>query len=203
MRRLPTLLWLLPALVILLAGCATRCPMISTWQNSQVVPTRADTFALTRQPHASPENAELDRLLTAELKREGFHLVPAAHADYLIAGALEDELVSQGRSVALTTPGSPPQTTAQMAGVYATEPTFPPTTALQPVLFRKRGIRLFLYRNPRIHPGSLQIVWQGYITAGQAASAEDETARIKTLLGYLGREYHGSAKPAQKEKPQD
>lgn len=171
--------------------------MISTWQDSQTAPTRADTFALTLQPHASPQNAELSRLLTAELKREGFHLVPIAHADYLIAGILEDELVSQGRSVVLTTPGSPPQTAAQTAGRYAAEPTFSSTTVLQPVVFRKRGIQLFLYRNPKTHPGGFQIVWQGYIAAGYAASAEDETARIKTLLGYLGREYHGSVNLAQ------
>lgn len=196
-RRLSALPWLLPALVILLAGCATHRPVVSAWRDSQSTPTRADTIGLIAQPDASPANAELSRLLTAELKREGFKLVPVEQADYLMAYTLEDELVDQGRTVAMTTPTSPPQTTRQVLGFSATgdsltDPTLPARTISQPVVFRNRGIRLFLYNNPKTHPGGFQIVWQGYITAGQTASAERETALIRALLGYWGQEYHGS-----------
>lgn len=193
--RVHTLAWLPPALVILLTGCATHQPVISTWRDSQVTPTRADKIALTIQPQPSPEDAELGRLLAAELKREGFNLVPVEQADYLMAYAWEDELVDQGRSITTTTPAAPPQTTAQAMGQAV--PTVPARVASQPVVYRDRGIRLFLYNNSKTHPGGLRIVWQGYIAAGHTTSAAGKTALLKTLLGYLGQEYHGTVIPAK------
>ena len=201
-HRLRALVWLLPMLVILLAGCATHHPMVSAWHNSQFTLTRTDKIALTLRPDPSAQDAELNRLLVAELKQEGFNLVPIEQADYLLACTLEDELVDQGRSVTMTTPASPPQTTGQimdqsLTGGYSTGPTFPANSVLKPVVFRHRGIRLFLYNNPQTHPGGLQIVWQGYIAVGGTTTAEHETALIKTLLSYLGQEQHGSVNLAK------
>jgi hypothetical protein len=106
--------------------------------------------------------------------------------------------VDQGRSITMTTPASPPQTTAQVTGVpFNTESTIPAQTVTQPVVYRHRGIRLFLYSNPKTHPGGFRIVWQGYIAAGPTTSAADETALLKTLLGYLGKEQHGSVNLAR------
>lgn len=187
--RIRALVWLIPTLVILMTGCATHRPVISTWRDSQAMPTRTDKIALTLQPQPEPENIELGRLLAAELKREGFDLVPVKQADYLMAYTWEDELADQGRSITTITPASPPQTTAQAMG--QAEPTIPASVVSQPVVYRHRGIRLFLYNNPKTHPGGFRIVWQGYISAGQTASAADETALLKTLLGYLGQEHHG------------
>jgi hypothetical protein len=176
--------------------------VVSAWHDSPITPTRADTIALTLQANPSRETAELGRLLTTELKREGFHLVPVDQADYLMAYALEDQLVDQGRSITTTIPASPPQTTGQVmeqppTDGYSTAPTISAQTVSQPIVYRSRGIRLFLYANPKTHPGGFQIVWQGYIAAGQASSAGRKTALIRTLLGYLGREYHGSVNLAQ------
>jgi len=201
-HRLGALLWLPWTLVILFAGCATKNPTVNAWRDAQLTPTRADTIALTIQPNPSPENAELGRLLTVELKREDFKLVPIDQADYLLAYTLEDELADQGRSIIMTIPASPPQTTGQimdqsLTGGYSAGPTFPANSVSRPVFFRNRGIRLFLYTNPKTHSGSFQIAWQGYIAAGQTASAEREMALIRTLLNYLGKEQHGSVNLAQ------
>ena len=176
--------------------------MVSTWRDSALTPTRSDKIALMLQHNPRPETAALGRLLTAELKREGFNLVPVEQADYLMAYTLEDELVDQGRSITTITPASPPQTTAQVMaqpiiGHSATEPTIPARVVSEPVVYRNRGIRLLLYNNPQTHPGSFQIVWQGYIAASGTTSAERETALIKTLLGYLSQEQHGSVNLAQ------
>ena len=193
--RLPALLGLIPTLVILLAGCATHHPMVSTWPESQFSPTRADKIALTLRPQASPEDAELGRLLVDELNREGFHLVPIEKADYLMACGFTDELVEdQGHWVTTTTPAAPPQTTAQIF----TQPqpmlingSTPASGVRQPVVFRSRGIWLFLYTNPKTNPGGLRIAWQGYITTGQIVTGERETLLLRTLLGYFGQEQHG------------
>lgn len=190
------LAWRVSALVILMAGCATHRPVISTWNESQKVPGRTDKIGLIKQLNPASQTAELGRLLTDELKREGFNVVPTDEADYLMAYSLEDELVPQDRSVTMMEPASPPQTTAQVidqAGArgYSGDPTLPARPVSQPVVFRSRGIRLFLYNNPKTHPGGFQIVWQGYIAAGQA-TPKRETALIKTLLGYLGQEHHGA-----------
>ena len=121
--------------------------------------------------------------------------MPIEQADYLMACTMEDELVEdQQHQITTPMPVAPPQTT----GPTLTQPqgqmsTFPAPSVSKPVVFRNRGIQLFLYNNPKTHPGSFQIVWQGYIAAGQTASAERETALIKTLLGHLGQEQHGQA----------
>lgn len=173
--------------------------MISTWRNSALTPTRSDKMALTLQHNSSPETAALGSLLTAELNREGFNLVPLEQADYLMSCTVEDELVDQGRAITMITPGSAPQTTAQIAGPAsaASQPTIPGTMVSKPVVYRNRGIRLLLFSNPQTHPGGIQIVWQGYIAASGSASAKRETTLIKTLLGYLGQEYHGPVNLAQ------
>jgi hypothetical protein len=201
--QLPALRWLPSAVVILLTGCATQHPTISTWHNSPLTPTRADRFALTVQHNSSKETSEVGRLLTAELKWEGFNVVPVEQADYLMAYALEDELVQDQRHwITTTTPASPPQTTGQVMAqgpnsVYSVSPSIPGSIVMQPVVFRNRGVRLFCYSNPKTHPGGFQIVWQGYITAGPTTSTECETALIRTLLGYLGQEHHGSVNLAR------
>jgi len=101
-------------------------------------------------------------MLIAELKREGFHVVPLDKADYLFACAAE-----------------------------GSDPTLSPATASSAVVFHNRGIRLCLYSNPQTHPGRLNLAWQGYIAAGPNTSAEGEMALIRTLLGYFGRDQHG------------
>jgi hypothetical protein len=192
-RRLPALLGLMPALVILLAGCATRHPLVSTWTESHASPTRADKIALTLRPRPSPEDAELGRLLVDELKREGFNLVPIEKADYLMACALTDEWVEDPRQqITINTPAAPPQTTGQILSQSESFASSAPVSRVsRPVVFRHRGIRLFLYTNPKTNPGGFQIAWQGYITAGQPVTAERETLLIRTLLGYFGQEQHG------------
>jgi len=125
-----------------------------------------------------------------ELKREGFNLVPMEKADYLIAGTLTDELVTdQQHRITTTVPAPPPQTTGQIMTLPSSSAS--ETSISRPVIFRNRGIRLFLYTNPKTNPSGLQIAWQGYIATGQPATAERETLLIRTLLGYFGQEQHG------------
>ena len=133
---------------------------------------------MTLRPKPTAEDAELGRRLNAELQREGFHLVPMAEADYLLACTVEGKWVVDRQS--------PPTVAPTDAS------TNPPAAAGQPGLFHSRSIRLYLYNNPQKHPGGLQVAWQGYITAGTADSADLEMALIRTLLGYFGREQHGS-----------
>jgi hypothetical protein len=64
-RRFSALLWLPSALVILLAGCATRHLMVSAWHNSQLTLTRTDTIALPLLVNPSPQDTELGRLVVA------------------------------------------------------------------------------------------------------------------------------------------
>ncbi|MEI9963095.1 MAG: hypothetical protein WDM76_18875 [Limisphaerales bacterium] len=68
---------------IILAGCATNHPAVATRLDSHFSPARTDKIALALR--SWPESdAELGRVLTAELERAGFNLVPAAAADYLL-----------------------------------------------------------------------------------------------------------------------
>jgi hypothetical protein len=114
-------------------------------------------------------------------------------ADYLMACTWEDILMEdQQQEIVTPAMGSSPQTTEQIITQSPAQTSiFPAASVSRPVVFRNRGIRLFLYNNPKIHPGSIQIVWQGYIAAGEGASAERKMALIRTLLGYLGQEQHG------------
>lgn len=197
-RRLIALLWLPPTLAILSAGCASHHPMVNTWSNAQFSPTRADKMGLTLRPNPSPEDAELGRLLVAELKLEGFDLVPIEKADYLLTYVLEDNWTVDEQNRITTSVVPPPQTTQQMfLPPQAQTPSAPISTVSTPIVFHSKGIRLYLYTNPQTRPGGLQIAWQGYIDAGNTVSAERETVLIRTLLGCFGQEQHRRVDLAQ------
>jgi hypothetical protein len=67
----------------------------------------------------------------------------------------------------------------------------PPTVYVNPVIYRSRDLRLYLYTNPKTHSGNFQMVWQGNITTELTASPERDSVRIRTLLGYFGKDQNG------------
>jgi hypothetical protein len=183
-HRLFVFLLLPLACAIFSAGCATNHPHVNTWRDSQFSPSVTNTIALTIRVNPTPADKFLTGILTDELKRAGFHLVPLAKADYLITYAVEDDWKEGSQKIVTPTLVSPLQTPEQMGvdeKIYS----------YTPVVFHSRGIRLYLYTNPKTRPGGLQVVWQGYIAAGQKISADRVPVLIRTLLGYLGKSKNG------------
>jgi hypothetical protein len=172
-------------------GCASNRADVGAWRDSNFSPTRAAKIALTLISNPSDENAELGRVLTAELKRENFNLVPLAEADYTLTCVVEDDSEESYMPRQQPFASAPPQTTAQVYeqdGFQTYQTPLPPTL----VIFHKKDIRLYLYTNPKTHPGGLQIAWTGSIDAGETVSAKREPVLIETLLGYFGQAYAGS-----------
>jgi len=193
-------LHLLPlASAILLTGCVSNHPTVGTWCGSGFSPVRTDKIALTLRPNPNDEDAELGRVLSAELKREGFNLVPLAEADYTLAYLVEDDSVDNYVPVPQFTISIPPQTTEQIADPRVRPPTdMAPPGFQQPaiselVVYHNKGIRLYLYTNPKTQPGGLQVAWSGCIEVGEKVSVEREPLLIQALLGHFGQEYSGRA----------
>jgi len=195
--------WFLPAfLIILLAGCATNHPTVGAWRGTGFHPARTDQIALTSRPDPSAEDAELGRVLVAELKREGFKLVPAAEADYTLAYVLEDDSTATYMPQHDFVVATPAQTSQDLAASATPPPPgfSRPQAGLTPasslgstvVVYSNKGIRLYLYTNPQTHPGGLQLAWSGCIEAGQRVPAEREPVLIAKLLTYFGQDYHGT-----------
>jgi hypothetical protein len=189
-------------LAILSTGCASNHASIGAWRGDHFSPTRSDKIALMRRPNPNDQDARLGRVLTAELKREGFNLVPPAEADYLLAYAVEDDWVENDLPTHPVQPLEPEVTTAVIGpnggGVVITSPVpagpqFPPAAAP----YHSKGIRLYLYTNPKTHAGDFETAWEGAIDAGQRISPEREPVFIKTLLLYLGQDHVGRVKLAE------
>jgi hypothetical protein len=194
---------LLSLLTILAAGCATNNGVIvSARHDVHFSPTPTDKISMALRPNPSPEDAALGSVLLAELKREGFDIVTNADADYTLAYLVEDdstvetyqhhELVTSPNPYVVTLP---PQTTSDMVvrdltGQRQRELCETVTVPVSVVVQRK-GIRLYLYANPKTHPGGLQIAWEGCIEAGKTIPVGREPVLIKTLLGYFGQDYVG------------
>lgn len=194
---------LLPlALAIFLAGCASKHPTVGAWRGTGFSPARTDKIALTLRPNPGAEDAELGRLLTAELQRQGFNLVPQAEADYTLAYAVEDDSTATYVPRHDVAVAAPPQTSQYIIssanqaqpGFSRPPPGFTPASSIGPrtYVYHNKGLRLYLYTNPKTHPGGLQIAWSGCIEAGERVSAEREPLLIKKLLGYFGQDYHGT-----------
>lgn len=192
-------LQLLLLLAILSAGCASTHPTVGAWRDAGFSPKRTDKIAFALRPNPNSEDAELGRLLTAELKREGFNIVPAAEADYTLAYVVEDDSTEHYLPERDFTVGGPPQRTPNIVvpskmpppGLEEAQLYTPPSISPGVVVFHNKGLRLFLYTNPKAHGGNLQLAWSGCIEAGETVSSDREPLLIKTLLGYFGENYVG------------
>jgi hypothetical protein len=189
---LPVLLPLAIVMLILSAGCATKLPMVSAVSYSQFTPVPTNAIALSTKANPNPEDEELNRVLIAELNRQGFNLVPYEKADYILTYAIEDEWMEDREQSIIARPMPPAQTTAQMDwGTGTQTPGISPVSVTTTFTSQSKGIRLIVYTNPKRHPGGLEIVWQGCIDSTQTLSSENETALIRTLLGYFGQNHEG------------
>jgi hypothetical protein len=183
-------------LAFLATGCATQRPRVDTWRNPQYSPTPADKIALTDRPNPRPQDATLGRLLVAELQRKSFALVPSEQADYLLTYVVSVSCNEEHRHVSTTVVSAPSQvawdnTTMPQATPQAWNSSVPPTVYVNPVIYRSRDLRLYLYTNPKTHSGNFQMVWQGNINTELTASPERDSVRIRTLLGYFGKDQNG------------
>ncbi|HEX4349897.1 MAG TPA: hypothetical protein VH251_05905 [Verrucomicrobiae bacterium] len=185
-----SLFWLSLASAILLSGCASTQPTVGAWHDSHFTPQRTDKLALTLRPDPTDEDARLGRILTAELEREGFNLVPLAEADYALTYVIENSAETSEVPGALPSMQMPPQTSRDIVTPPNAESFQKPPPATT-VVFDDKDIRLYLYTNPKTHPGQLQLVWTGSIHAGETISDGREPLLIEALLGYFGQDYDG------------
>ena len=175
-------------------GCATQRPEVGAWRNPQFSPSRTDKLALTDRPNPSPHDATLGRLLVAELQRGGYALVPPDQADYLLTYVVADNVdfdYSQAHVSVMSGPS--PSSRGNFSPLGGAGPSVPATAYVSPVMYHTRDLRLYLYTNPKTHAGNLQLAWQGNIAADLSESPDRDTVLIRTLLGYLGKEYSGRA----------
>jgi hypothetical protein len=190
------------ALAALSPGCASTAPtdtLITAQRNPDFSPARTDTICLSQQLDPRPEDAALRSALTAELARENFNIVTNTDADYTLAGVIEDD--STVEPVRQTTPAYT-YPNPMLAGPFLArpmtpegqentgEPSLESATVQTDYVHVNSGIRLYLFANPKKHPG-MQIAWEGCIAAGKTVSAEREPLLVKTLLGYFGKDYNG------------
>lgn len=193
---------LLPLLVVLSAGCATKQPIVGAWRTDGFSPAPTDKIALTLRPNPSPEDAQLGEMLTDELQRLGFNLVSQAKADYTLAYAVEDDSTATyvpRRDFAVSTPSQTTRDTLSSANPAAAPfvrptPGFTAAPSIGPtvVVYHTKGIRLYLYTNPETQSGKFVTAWSGCIEAGQSISGERERVLIEKLLNYFGHDYHGT-----------
>lgn len=174
-----------------------QTPEVHTWRDPQFNPSPANKFALTDRRNPSPTDAKLGQLVVAELQAQGFQLVPAEQADYLLTYVLENNTEEDYHHPVVTAQPmmTPPQTTEQIGNPYLGEGgmTAQPVV-VTPNIYQVKDIRLYLYTNPKTHGGHFQLAWQGSISQGKAVPEKNEPALIKTLLGCLGKDHDGPVK---------
>jgi hypothetical protein len=180
---------------LLSTGCASNQTTVNTWRNPAFSPTPTNTIALTLHEAAKPDDAAMGQLLQAELQREGFALVPAERADYLLSYMVTDNQIEHHWMESHPAPMEQPP--AFVNGQLATSsgPGFgQPSQYEETAVVQTRDIRLFLYTNPKTNPAGLQLVWQGTITVEKAHPPGDEQLLFKTLLHYFGADENGAVK---------
>jgi hypothetical protein len=188
---------LLFALVLAIssAGCASNGVLVSAQRNAQFSPTPADTIVMALRPNPSAEDAALGTALLAELAREDFNIVTNVDAAYTLTYLVEDDSTERTYFHPEVYQRPPPQTTGDILATEMGNPgrLAPQNTVIVPttLVFRARGIRLYLYANPKRHPGGLQVAWTGCIESGRTIPTNREPLLIKTLLGYFGQDYLG------------
>lgn len=194
-------LFLSLALAAFFTGCATaqKGILITTQRNPDFSPTRAETISMTLRPNPSPEDVVLGSALTAEMASEHFNIITNADANYTMTYLIEDDsttVISEHDEVNPVL-APPPQSNRQIISgavfgqPYSPNGTYTVSTVSTPLIFTDKGIRLYLYTNPKIRSGGIQIVWQGYIGGGRTVTPERIPLMVKTLLNYFGQDYTG------------
>ena len=151
------------------------------------------------RPNPSREDALLGAALMTELSNEHFNITTNADADYVLNYLVEDNstvVVSQHEEVQPVF-APPPQSNRQMSGAFIGGQPYNPGDTYRihmvstPLVFTDKGIRLYLFANPKKQPQGFQLAWQGYIGGGTSITAERIPFLIKTLLGHFGEDYTG------------
>jgi len=191
-------------LAAFLTGCASTVPngiLITAQRDPAFSPARTNTICMSILNNPSRENTDLGAALMAELVSEHFNIVTNSDADYTLAYLIEDDSTSE-----IVPRATHPYINPNMApppGLHGTlvpltfeneqpgEPSMQTTIEPAEYVHPDKGIRLYLYTNPKTHAGGLQIAWQGCIEAGETVSPDREPLLIKTLLGYFGQDYTG------------
>lgn len=187
------------SLLLLLAGCAKRSSDIVARCGPQPVMTGASRIALLPTAQPRPEDLVLQKVVVAELERNGHRIVPQAEADYTMTCYVEENFVTRLQASTpmlnhTSMPGSPG------TGVYLVQPTesFPglnPEERLPRVeKIPRQGIRLRFYSGPSLRAGRFETTWEGYIEDGFTLRPERQPILVKTLLSYYGRDFIGRVK---------
>ncbi|PYI82440.1 MAG: hypothetical protein DME26_17655, partial [Verrucomicrobia bacterium] len=171
-------------------------------RDPQYSPNPTSRIALANHLKPRPEEEALCVALTAELKQQGFHLVPQEEADYTLTYWIEDNWYLREIPKRTYDPGVSPVSTPMQplppgaAAIYS-DPfnrSYRVTETLVDDSVPVQGIRLQLYYRPSGRTGRPQTVWEGYIDAGFKVSPEREPALLKTLLTFFGKDYTGRAR---------
>jgi len=187
-------------------GCASHKAYVLARRDPQYSPNPTNRIALVNHLKPRPEEQMLCIALTAELKQQGFHLVPQEEADYTLTYWIEDNWRPRKTPVQTYDPfgydprfGGGSMPTPQFfpggATIYPIPLNTPPRTEIMiddPVSVQ--GIRLQLYSRASAQGGRPYTAWEGYIDAGFKVRPEREPVLLRTLLTYFGKDYAGRAK---------
>ena len=190
------------SLAIISTGCAStpKSVLITAQRDPHFSLSRSNAISMALHPNPSREDALLGAALMTELSNEHFNITTNADADYVLSYLIEDDstvVVSRHEEVQPVF-APPPQNNAQVSGAffmggrpYNQGDIYRTQTASTPLVFTDKGIRLYLFTNPKKQPQSFQFAWQGYIGGGTSITAERIPFLVRTLLVYFGEDYSG------------
>jgi hypothetical protein len=156
----PFLFLILPVLLAIIStGCAStpKSVLITAQCDPHYSLSRSNTISLALRPNPSREDALLGAALMTELSNEHFNITTNADADYVLNYLVEDNstvVVSQHEEVQPVF-APPPQSNRQMSGAFIGGQPYNPGdiyrthTVSTPLVFTDKGIRVYLFTNPK------------------------------------------------------
>lgn len=207
-RKLGFLFSLL-VVVTISTGCASHTAYVLARRDASYSPNPTNKIAIVNHLHSRPEDQELSVALMAELKKQGFRLVPQEEADYTLSYWIEDNWRERKVPVQRYDPtgydprfGSGPISPSQahyaqaVSGgvIYQSQMPGTVTETLVDDPVAVQGIRLQLYSRASAPGGRPCSAWEGYIAAGFKVTPRREPLLLRTLLTYFGKDYAGRAR---------
>lgn len=187
--------FLLPVLLVLIAGCATK-PSVIARKNPAYSPTLTSRISIPKRDLRTADLDELGRALNAEFVRRGVTLVPSGKSEYALSFWIEDNWKGappDGRQRLLGSPGN---------RLVVTDTYYRTTTGSYPTISGGRdvyskGIRLRLFVSQPNGTNRLETAWEGSVDGGPRMSAEHYRALLHVLLDYFGKDFAGKVKLAE------
>lgn len=187
---------------LLVAGCTTPGPTLSTTAESSFRPSANDTFAFMPEPNMRPQKRDFIIRASSYLAKNGFRISDPKTADYLIAVVITGPATGSTVLVSSDPHVSTPSPVLQNNGAWGTftgppaltsSSSHPSALPARPKRtdYGKTAFAFGLFRRTDMEKGNAELVWSATVMAVDTEFRAREEEFVVAVFSHAGESFSG------------